>query len=166
MSSEMYKKYYETFKKYKENNRELLAEKSRKYYQDHKEEVKIVSKKYYETHKRPYSAYKDRLKSWRETLKGRFSQSKSKMKEKWNLTFEEYQIILKDNECHYCGKELNKSGSGLDKKDPNGIYEVSNVVPCCKNCNIMKNNFLSYEEMVVVGKALKKYWIKIKKINL
>lgn len=162
----MYKKYYNTFHAYKENNRELLAEKSRNYYKENRDKILKKQKEYYQTHKKPYSAYKDKLKEWRQTLKGRFSQAKSRIKEKWNLTFEEYEIIIKDNKCHYCGKELNKSGSALDKKDPNGIYEINNVVPCCKNCNIMKNNFLSYEEMMVVGKALKKYWIKIKKINL
>lgn len=143
---------------YKEKNRKLLAEKSRKYYQDNKVELSIKQRDYYRTHKRPYSLYKERLKKWRETLKWRFSWSKNKFKKIWELTFDEYSNILKNNKCHYCNKELNKCWSGLDRKNPNWNYSFKNVVPCCKNCNIMKNNFLSYEEMLVVWKALQKYW--------
>lgn len=91
--------------------------------------------------------------------KGRFYSLKLQAKKR-NLEvtfgFDEYSLLVQ-SECHYCGKALNATGSGLDRKDNKYGYTASNVVPCCKNCNIMKNNFLTYNEMVVVSEALRRY---------
>jgi hypothetical protein len=67
-----------------------------------------------------------------------------------------YSTLIQSR-CHYCDGVLNETGSGLDRVDNTKGYSVDNVVPCCKNCNVMKNSFLTYDEMLVVMKALKEY---------
>lgn len=78
---------------------------------------------------------------------------------KWefSLTKEEFKnIVLQD--CHYCGSKpvmhhTSRSynglfiSNGIDRKDSKNGYVVENCLPCCKHCNIMKNN-MSYEEFL------------------
>lgn len=85
----------------------------------------------------------------------------------FNLSFDEFLEIIKNNSCHYCEKELiynthskvwNKSNSRahqLDRKDNSKGYEKDNVVPCCWNCNRMKSDIYSYEEFKLLSPILK-----------
>lgn len=67
----------------------------------------------------------------------------------FNLSAEEFCSFL-DKSCHYCGtvlsntKKVKKRGSfsynGIDRIDNSIGYELSNCVPCCKRCNIIKND--------------------------
>jgi len=53
------------------------------------------------------------------------------------ISFEEHkELLLKP--CHYCGSQLNSSGSGLDRIDSKLGYTITNVVACCKLCNQAK----------------------------
>jgi 5-methylcytosine-specific restriction endonuclease McrA len=45
--------------------------------------------------------------------------------------------------------------SGIDRKDNEKGYTEENCVPCCKRCNGIKGEWLSYEEMLEVGGLLK-----------
>lgn len=74
---------------------------------------------------------------------------------KWELTFEEYCDIVSSGICHYCGGKLSKTGTNLDRKDPAVDYLKDNVVPCCRPYNIIKNKFITYEEMFEIIKVLK-----------
>jgi 5-methylcytosine-specific restriction endonuclease McrA len=71
-------------------------------------------------------------------------------KHDWTLTEDEYYKISQMN-CHYCGdppsqiKRGKGSGldfvyNGLDRIDSRKPYILNNVVPCCKKCNVAKNN--------------------------
>lgn len=52
----------------------------------------------------------------------------------------EYENLLNQG-CHYCGVNLdNMGGVCLDRIDSRRGYVLSNVVPCCKICNIAKND--------------------------
>ncbi len=74
---------------------------------------------------------------------------------KWYLSeLEFYQITQKP--CYYCGQlpSLIRKGAGighdfvyngLDRVDSNKEYTIDNVVPCCKRCNIAKNNMTKQE---------------------
>lgn len=82
----------------------------------------------------------------------------------FDLTMEQLsKIIQKD--CFYCAKPPAKSNSrrgkfrynGLDRKNHNRGYTMDNVIPCCKECNGIRSNILTVEEMQVVARALKKY---------
>ena len=70
-------------------------------------------------------------------------------KYKWQLTKEQVSTLTKQN-CHYCGtkptqiaKQAGCNGiytyNGLDRVDNGRGYEINNVVPCCRSCNMAKN---------------------------
>lgn len=61
----------------------------------------------------------------------------------WDLTFEDF-VKITSQPCTYCGRPadyLYRSGfvgSGIDRIKATVGYTISNVVPCCKECNIAK----------------------------
>lgn len=73
----------------------------------------------------------------------------------FNLNFNQFKDIIISN-CHYCGIEPSNNYfknyydikyNGIDRLDNNKGYYLDNVVPCCKICNVAKNNN-SYEEFI------------------
>lgn len=72
------------------------------------------------------------------------------------LSFKDYLEIIKDGTCHYCSAALPEFGGGVDRKDSDFGYAPNNSVPCCSECNSVKSDYLSYNEMVEVAKLLKK----------
>lgn len=67
-----------------------------------------------------------------------------------SLTKEQFRHLM-DQNCHYCGREPSNLVSiptmngtcrynGIDRVDSSIGYTVENCVPCCKMCNIAKNN--------------------------
>lgn len=50
---------------------------------------------------------------------------------------DDYAKKLLDENCYYCNTE---SANGIDRVDSLKGYTVENCVPCCKYCNLMKNN--------------------------
>ena len=69
----------------------------------------------------------------------------------WDITEYEFRVLTKEN-CYYCGKEPSQSRNaknrlngyyiynGLDRTDNRQGYILSNVVPCCKECNYSKKS--------------------------
>ena len=55
----------------------------------------------------------------------------------WELSFEDVEGFW-DQPCHYCGDEIDTVG--LDRVDNSQGYVLSNVVPCCGTCNIMRGS--------------------------
>lgn len=91
------------------------------------------------------------------TSKYRWQSSKSRClrtDQIWDISFEDFEVLIK-NRCHYCDGELNKTGCGLDRKNNNLGYIAGNVVPCCKECNAVKNSFFTYEDMMLLSPVLK-----------
>jgi hypothetical protein len=76
--------------------------------------------------------------------------------------------------CHYCEIEEtdfrkvwgtkfyggNTRGGRLevDRKDNEGIYEISNCVLACALCNMAKSNIFTYDEFLNIGAAIKELW--------
>lgn len=54
--------------------------------------------------------------------------------------------------CVYCG---DTTRIGCDRIDNNKGHTKDNVVPCCYECNCARNNNFSYDEMLIIGKAIK-----------
>ena len=82
-----------------------------------------------------------------------FKLSAKKRNHSWNLSKEHVKKITKMN-CSYCGSKpktiaKGKNGdyiyNGIDRVDNNLGYEIDNVVPCCKKCNLAKH-IMSTEE--------------------
>lgn len=85
--------------------------------------------------------YKAANQRYSQSPKGRFSNAMSIARIRgieWTLTFEEYEKLINQT-CYFCDGELNKSGTGLDRLNNKLGYNPSNVKPCCKICNSMKN---------------------------
>ena len=89
------------------------------------------------------------LASLRQALRS-YKQIARKRECKWDLTEEQF-AELTQQDCYYCGAKpaniFNQKGSngeyiynGLDRVDNSKGYTMDNVVPCCKICNIAKNN--------------------------
>jgi hypothetical protein len=69
----------------------------------------------------------------------------------FELNLEEFLSIIK-LPCAYCNhpgsnKRRDFIYNGLDRKDNSGGYTKDNIVPCCKDCNRMKTNILTFDEM-------------------
>lgn len=53
----------------------------------------------------------------------------------FDLSIEEFEKLIPSN-CFYCSDKSN----GIDRWDSNIGYVFDNCVPCCKECNFLKNN--------------------------
>lgn len=87
----------------------------------------------------------------------------------WLLSKRELWNLMLQN-CHYCksppsnvrikkaGKELRSvKYNGIDRKENSLGYSPKNCVPCCKTCNSIKGEHLSYDEMILVMRSLLSY---------
>ena len=82
----------------------------------------------------------------------------------WGLTRAEFERVVTGN-CYYCGQpaplkrfRLKKGRwgahvNGIDRKDSELGYEVSNVVPCCSKCNRAKGT-LPIKEFLLLCQAV------------
>jgi hypothetical protein len=92
-----------------------------------------------------------------------YKQSALKRDIYFNLTPEDvYEIITKD--CIYCGKKpelrdikyikgIQYPHNTIDRIDSNKGYTKTNIQPCCKICNIMKNSLTSKEFLEHIRKV-------------
>lgn len=81
----------------------------------------------------------------------------------WNLSYDDVVEIIQ-KPCFYCGTEKSnhfttkhcKEGydyNGIDRVDSRKGYEINNVVPCCKTCNVAKNNMNQKDFILWVHKV-------------
>jgi len=73
---------------------------------------------------------------------------------KFELTFEEFCRIRKNEKCFYCG--TTHSPFSIERLDNARGYSISNCVVACWRCNKMKSKDYTAEEMKILGKALRK----------
>jgi hypothetical protein len=59
---------------------------------------------------------------------------------------------IKKQPCFYC----TYPSTGADRIDNSLGHLKSNCVPCCKECNIARNDLFTIDEMIILGKAIKK----------
>jgi hypothetical protein len=53
----------------------------------------------------------------------------------FDLDVKEFEALIPSN-CYYCSDKSN----GIDRWNSNLGYTINNCVPCCKECNFLKNN--------------------------
>ena len=85
-----------------------------------------------------------------------------------SLTYEDYLKFIDVKTCQYCGSPIKwepyqgrqngnrATACNLDRKSTNDGYTVSNLCVCCWNCNTVKNNIFSYDEMMELGITIRK----------
>jgi hypothetical protein len=91
----------------------------------------------------------------------------------FSITIEDFiKLYCVDKKCYYCGisenkiKEnmnmmpsTNKGVITLDRKDNTKGYIKDNIALCCSRCNLIKSNFFSEKEMLLIGKKyVSKKW--------
>lgn len=71
----------------------------------------------------------------------------------WSIDFDEFSALVK-NTCHYCGDQpVQRIGggkwdfAGIDRIDNRIGYRLDNLRPCCRICNVAKNNMSEKEWM-------------------
>ncbi len=85
----------------------------------------------------------------------------------YDLTVEDMENLIFSN-CAYCGippsNNLQRQDShqklkynGLDRINPKHGYYLKNVVACCFDCNQLKSNKLTYDEMMAIAKTLNNF---------
>jgi hypothetical protein len=55
--------------------------------------------------------------------------------------------------CIYCGDDKRV---GCDRIDNNRPHTKDNVVPCCIECNMARNNNFTFDEMKIIGETIRK----------
>lgn len=72
----------------------------------------------------------------------------------FDLTIEWYKENIEGKSCYYC--EDAESRIGCDRIDNSQGHTKLNVVPCCKLCNVTRMNNFTHDEMIIIGKTIKK----------
>lgn len=82
-----------------------------------------------------------------------------------SLTYEEFLEFVSVGECHYCGSHIpwlpHAVGENypkayyLDRIDNARGYSRDNCVPCCTACNFVRQDKLSYHEMLILAPGLR-----------
>ena len=65
-----------------------------------------------------------------------------------------YEQNIQGKSCEYCGDK--SRGVGCDRIDNLLGHTKANVVPCCLECNIIRGNRFSYDEMLIIGEGIRK----------
>lgn len=85
---------------------------------------------------------------YQKTISARYNFMKSRSRKnnkECDITKEEYTRLL-SIPCTYCSGPLAEMGVGLDRIDNSIGYMKSNVVSCCRNCNVIRSNLLTPNE--------------------
>lgn len=116
-------------KKYREENKEKIASKSRIWYLANKERRSAVRKKYYEANKARNHAY-----------------SNARNRKAGPITKEvlDHIIWCKEQLCSYCW-QIGGQHDHVLPISKGGAHSVDNIVPCCQRCNDSKGSKLLVE---------------------
>lgn len=85
------------------------------------------------------------------TLFYRYQQSAEVKNLVFDLTLDQFQKMI-EAPCHYCSTYTGEPG-GVDRKDNETGYIVSNCIPCCANCNYLKGS-IEYNDFIAVIKKI------------
>ena len=120
----------------------------------------LYNKSYYQQRKRQYyehnKKYYARVKF---DIKTRFVRAKASAKNHgftWTLSYIDFEKLVQEP-CFYCHESFVTSGSGLDQKESRAGYAIDNVVSCCPDCNKVKSDVLTFEEMCIVSQVLREF---------
>lgn len=77
---------------------------------------------------------------------------------KFRIAYNKYKQMIESG-CYYCGASLlDAKGGNLDRVNNNNRnYTTLNVVPCCEDCNNLKNYQLTKDETKYVIIMLKRF---------
>jgi hypothetical protein len=98
-------------------------------------------------------------KKYKQTANGRYRVAKDGASRRgilWSLDFATF-LVYANGVCTYCGceKPPEYQGSFIDRINTNLGYSAENVESCCWNCNKLKGDLLSKDEMIKVIEILR-----------
>lgn len=73
------------------------------------------------------------------------------------LTFDDYRRLMEDARCAYCSAAPAATGHGVDRKDSKRGYTLDNVVTACDPCNRIKGDLLTFDQMKVIGRIIRRW---------
>ena len=147
----------EYMKQYYAENAEKIRTREKQYRAENAEKIKTRRKQY-------HAEIADRRKKYTHTINCRYTCLKSKAKQRSlqvTLTFQEYELLIVDQNCHYCEGPLPAVGHGLDRIDSNQGYTTDNVVPCCARCNKVLLDMPKQEAYAHIRQMLQVYEKKL-----
>lgn len=138
-------KQKEYFKQYYLKNKEKAFARATKWQKNNPEKWKEISSK--------------SSKKWQKTSKGIFNNLKDSSKKRkmdFILIREDFikWYVDKKRECYYCGKPGGKKRLEIERKDNSLGYFLTNMELACHDCNAVKGNILTEEEMLIIGKTI------------
>lgn len=99
-------------------------------------------------------AWRDRM---NRSLSSRYSRARHMAGRRgihFELSRDEYASLI-EMPCRYCGDtKTPEVGCGLDRMSNDIGYVFENCVSCCEICNKAKNEFFTYDEMLILGKTI------------
>lgn len=102
---------------------------------------------------------KNTYKIYKRSISGRYAALKDQANQRnidITITLDEYSAFIQDKRCLYCDGSLPECGSGLDRIDNTLGYTLHNVNPCCTDCNYVRGNRFTAQEMIkYIGPAVK-----------
>lgn len=150
----------------------------RKYWQKHRDKFREYNRNWY--YKKGKEWHAEKMRKYRATLKGYYKHLIHTRKYKKigvSFSFEEFErwYNSQERECFYCAipeKTMVELGLpwrykvqkrfSLDRMDPFEGYSLDNICLCCRVCNEVKSNILSWIEMKEIGqKYIKPRWQKL-----
>ena len=148
-------------KRYYKKHYNKVRKRVKRYMKEHyKRNKALYRKRAYEYARKHKTKIKEYSHQYSRSLSGKYSWAKyicKRRKVEWDLSFEVYSKLITNKHCYYCKGKLNETGIGLDRRNPSKGYILNNVLPCCKDCNTIKNNFLTVDETRAVIRFLQRY---------
>ena len=164
-------------KKYAALHRVEILAYQKEYKKNNPNKIKEWKKKNWKSYlARPEVHQRIKLKrnKWMKTAKGIYCTIKARCRSKiieiesQNKFIEWYNAQIK--ECFYCGISEAKIASSnfrikrltIDKINPFGAYLIDNMRLACPICNWTKSNYITYDQMIEIGKCcINKLWKKL-----
>lgn len=126
----------------------------------HPERKSQIWKRYYMRNKEKLHGAVGR---WQRTVRGKWKTLKAVANRRGipcDISLEEYAAIIAPGFCVYCSGPLSPTNGSLDRKDNSLGYVITNVVPCCQDCNSIKFHLLSHSEMLSISHVLQQSRIR------
>lgn len=161
-------------------HRERERERAREYYWENREKTlqrlkipenrekkRVYFKEWKKNNAELYDSY---IKKWKNSPSGIYSgMCKGAHLRKIEMLISRREFMewydMTEKKCVYCGvkwgdlkslpreyaRRSGRSRLSIDRKDSFGPYSLENIVMACYMCNTIKNNLLTFDEMVLVG---------------
>jgi hypothetical protein len=116
--------------------------------------------------KKHHNRWKETEIKWSKSASGIYTEFNNRRPKLVNITREDFieWYNQQEQKCFYCGRTLEQIQKDktqrrknirrfeIDRINSNKSYEIGNMVLACNNCNSVKNNFFTKDEMLKIVK--------------